>query len=136
MDRNAGHDGPEPKRGYPAPDQTGKIAFAPPGTNKQYETAFFLYGNLPSKRTPLIGLHGGPGVPGRYLQPLAHLQKDHGIPVLLYDQIGSGESTRLPNTKGDTKFWTIELFIAELNNVIAHFGFKSYVSTPSRMSCK
>jgi len=48
---------------------------------------------------------------------VAPLHEKYGIPVLLYDQIGCGASTRLPDTKGDTTFWTMELFLAELNNV-------------------
>jgi L-proline amide hydrolase len=37
-------------------------------------------------------------------------------------QLGCGHSTRLPEKKGDKKFWTPELFLAELDNLIQHLG--------------
>lgn len=35
----------------------------------------------------------------------------------MYDQIGCGLSTHLKHRKGDTKFWTPQLFMAELDNL-------------------
>ena len=52
------------------------------------------------------------------MQPFSLLQVDHGIPVIIYDQLGCGQSTRLRDKKGDTKFWTVELFVAELQNLL------------------
>ena len=68
----------------------------------------------------MISLHGGPEVPSQYLKPLSLLHRETGIPVLCYDQIGSGNSTHLPHKKDDTEFWTFDLFIAELRNFISH----------------
>jgi pimeloyl-ACP methyl ester carboxylesterase len=48
------------------------------------------------------------------------------IPVVFYDQIGCGESTRLPEKKGDGNFWTLELFIKDLENVIAALNIDQY----------
>lgn len=48
------------------------------------------------------------------------------IPVLLYDQIGCGESTHLPHKRGDGDFWLFDLFIAELRNLISHLKIKTY----------
>jgi len=102
---------------YGPPTRAGKIPFMPPGTNLQCETAYWLWGDLGSKVPPLIILHGGPAAPGRDQRPLATLHEKHGIPVLLYDQMGSGASTHLRDTKGDASFWTDSLFLAELENV-------------------
>jgi pimeloyl-ACP methyl ester carboxylesterase len=38
----------------------------------------------------------------------------------MYDQIGCGRSTRLPEKLGDGSFWTIDLFLAELENLLSH----------------
>ncbi|KAK3619906.1 hypothetical protein LTR22_025792 [Elasticomyces elasticus] len=103
-----------------------RILFKPPGTTKQYETAIWIYGDLHTKKIPLIVIHGGPGCPSSYLNPLAQLHQSHGIPIILYDQVGCGESTRLPETKGYASFWTIELFLAELRNLLAHLNLPGY----------
>jgi pimeloyl-ACP methyl ester carboxylesterase len=42
----------------------------------------------------------------------------------MYDQLGIGKSTHLPEKMGDGKFWTVELFLAELNNLLSHLGIK------------
>ncbi|KAN0114525.1 Alpha/Beta hydrolase fold [Hyaloscypha variabilis] len=42
------------------------------------------------------------------------------------EQIGCGQSTHLPELADDTSFWTIELFIAELENLISHLRLEEY----------
>lgn len=64
------------------------------------------------KRLPLLVLHGGPGIPHGYLDPLAELAHD-GRDVVFYDQVGCGESTR-PH---DPSVWSVDLFVEELENV-------------------
>jgi proline-specific peptidase len=56
------------------------------------------------------------------MKPFSLLHVDYGFPVILYDQLGCGQSTHLPDKKGDTDFWTIDLFVAELQNLIAALG--------------
>ncbi len=111
---------------YPAPTRKENILFTPTGTQVEYQTAVLVYGNLKCDQVPLIALHGGPGSPSPYLTPLALLHERYGIPVVLYDQLGCGDSTRLPETRGATDFWTIELFLAELTNLIATLGIKQF----------
>ena len=48
------------------------------------------------KGTPLLVLHGGPGVPSYYLNPLAALGDDR--PVVFYDQLGCGRSDQPADT--------------------------------------
>lgn len=62
---------------------------------------------------PLLILHGGPGVPHDYLQPLDALSRDR--PVVFYDQLGCGNSSR----PTDDAHWTIERHIDELAKVRA-----------------
>jgi L-proline amide hydrolase len=84
-----------------------------------YETWYRITGELESGLAPLIVLHGGPGCTHDYVQAFGDIAQT-GRPVVLYDQIGNGRSTHLP-TKG-AEFWTVDFFIAELQNLIAHLG--------------
>ncbi|KAF5360898.1 hypothetical protein D9756_004519 [Leucocoprinus leucothites] len=99
----------------------GQIDF--PYGGEIFQTYYKLFGD-PSNHSkhPLIVLHGGPGFVHNYLVAHSDLTTHHGIPVILYDQIGNGRSTHLKE-KGK-EFWTIELFIAELENVTTHFGIQ------------
>ena len=72
---------------------------------------------------PIVVLHGGPGFSHDYMDPLKDLAGNNR-PVILYDQIGNGRSTRLPGKP--TSFWSIDLFVAELENVIRFFSPISY----------
>jgi L-proline amide hydrolase len=67
-------------------------------------------------------LHGGPGATHDYLTPLADLadRKHGGRPVVLYDQLGNGRSTHHPDRGAD--FWTVDLFVRELANLVEHLG--------------
>lgn len=57
-----------------------------------------------------------------YLHNLKALSTNYGIPVVLYDQVGCGKSTHLREKRLDTSFWTVELFIAELDSLLEHLG--------------
>ncbi|KNZ75480.1 L-amino acid amidase [Termitomyces sp. J132] len=54
------------------------------------------------------------------MTPHADLFASHGIPVILYDQIGGGESSHYRDAPKE--FWTVELFMDELENLLNHFG--------------
>ncbi len=60
-------------------------------------------------KLPLLCLHGGPGVPHDYLEPLEALA-DRGRQVIFYDQLGCGNSDR----PTDANFYSIDLFKDEL----------------------
>lgn len=62
---------------------------------------------------PLLVLHGGPGVPHDYLEPLEALAQSR--PVVFYDQLGCGNSDR----PSDKSLWTIDRFVDELAKVRA-----------------
>lgn len=117
---------PGQERKYPEHTKTGKIPFEYKKNGMKGETAYWVWGDLSSSKTPLIVLHGGPGVPHNYLLPISLIYKDYGIPVVMYDQIGCGESTRFKDKKGDEEFWTPELFMEELNTVKSHLGIKKF----------
>lgn len=73
-----------------------------PGGRVWYEIVG--YGNA----TPLLLVHGGPGWPSDYLQPLRRVAADR--PVIFYDQLGAGRSDR----NMDESLWRMKRFIEEL----------------------
>lgn len=104
----------------------GKIPFEVPGVNQTCQTWYNVLGDLETpSHVPLITLHGGPGACYEYLSPLEDLYNQYQVPVVFYDQIGNGNSTRLPEKAGDEKFWSVDLFIAELDNLIEHFDLRN-----------
>jgi proline-specific peptidase len=117
---------PGQTRPYPSPSKTGTIPFHDSKTGLDGETYYELWGSLSSNKTPLICLHGGPGVPHNYLLPISLIETDYDIPVLMYNQIGCGKSTHFPEKRGDTEFWTPGLFMNELENVIKHFRIQDF----------
>lgn len=68
---------------------------------------------------PVVVLHGGPGATHDYLLPMTDLARA-GRAVIFYDQLGNGRSTHLPDRGAD--FWTVELFVEELANLLQHLG--------------
>jgi len=65
---------------------------------------------------PILCLHGGPGMPHDYLEPLAGLAEAR--PVIFYDQLGCGRSDR----PGDDSLWSLERFVEELAAVREALG--------------
>jgi len=99
----------------------GLIPFTRDG--ETYNTYYKLFGNIEGRtRTPLVVLHGGPGLSHHYLLPIADLAEKYGIPVIFYDQLGNGGSTHLKE-KPET-FWTVDLFMDELTNLLRHFSIE------------
>ena len=76
-------------------------------------TWYRVVGNLKSKMTPAVVIHGGPGAPHNYVLGIVHLIAMSGRPVIVYDQIGCGQSTHLQDKPSE--FWSVELFKEELN---------------------
>jgi L-proline amide hydrolase len=74
-------------------------------------------GEEPGK-LPLVCLHGGPGALHDYLEPLGELAAT-GRRVLFYDQIGCGRSW---TESKPPDFWTVDLFVSEVQAVRAALG--------------
>ncbi|WP_321504215.1 proline iminopeptidase-family hydrolase [uncultured Methanoregula sp.] len=66
--------------------------------------------------TPLLVLHGGPGIPHDYLLPISGLADER--PVIFYDQLGCGNS----DTVADESLLTVERFVEELVQVREALG--------------
>ena len=87
----------------------------------EYQTWYRITGDLHSG-TPLVILHGGPGCTHDYVDAFKDIAHT-GRAVIHYDQLGNGRSTHLPQKGAD--FWTVELFLAELDNLLAHLDIVS-----------
>ncbi len=68
-------------------------------------------------KPPLLCLHGGPGFPHDYLEPLEAVTAT-GRCVIFYDQLGCGNSDQ-PH---DPAMWTIPLFVEELEALRSALG--------------
>ncbi|PYH88860.1 alpha/beta-hydrolase [Aspergillus ellipticus CBS 707.79] len=99
------------------PVQEGTVTFHHETLPKPAETWYRVYGDLKAG-TPLVALHGGPGFCHNYILPVAGLAPERA--VILYDQIGNGLSSHYPEKRGDEAFWSVDLFIAELENLLRH----------------
>jgi L-proline amide hydrolase len=97
----------------PEPSRTGTVDF------QGWQTWYRLTGELSTGTTPLVVLHGGPGAAHNYTLRIAGLA-ERGRPVIHYDQLGIGNSTHLPQMGAD--FWTVGLFLDELDNLLAALG--------------
>lgn len=70
---------------------------------------------------PVLVLHGGPGMPSYYLEPLAALAGTAGArPVVLYDQLGCGRSDR----PDDESLWTVPRAVEEVEAVRSALGLE------------
>jgi len=102
------------------PSRQGTLDFG------SWETWFRVTGDLDATlaagRAPLVVLHGGPGVPHDYTLRIAGIA-GQGRAVIHYDQLGCGRSTHLPDQGAD--FWTVSLFLDELDNLLDGLGIAS-----------
>jgi L-proline amide hydrolase len=96
-----------------APSASGGIPF------RDGQTWYRITGELDWGNPPVVVVHGGPGSTHDYLLNLTALAED-GWPVVHYDQLGNGRATHLPDRGAD--FWTVDLFLDELDNLLSHLG--------------
>ncbi len=63
------------------------------------------------KRPAIIVAHGGPG--GKHRGNMSYVKLADTHPVILYDQLGTGNSDPQP----DRRFWTVERFVGEIDHL-------------------
>ncbi len=68
-------------------------------------------------------LHGGPGFSHDYLECFEDFLPQAGIEMYYYDQLGCGNSDR----PTDTKLWTIERYVDEVEAVRKGLGLENFV---------
>ncbi|CAB4886269.1 unannotated protein [freshwater metagenome] len=101
-------------------DSTGTMQWA------HGNTWYRVIGDLKSKKTPAVVIHGGPGAPHNYVLGIVHLIAMTGRPVIVYDQIGSGQSTHLKDKSSE--FWTVDIFKEELTLLLKELKIsKKYI---------
>ncbi|MFS8048641.1 proline iminopeptidase-family hydrolase [Rhizobium sp. BR 314] len=89
---------------------------------REYRTWYRITGSLDGAKLPLVVAHGGPGCTHDYVDSFKDIARIDGRPVIHYDQLGNGNSTRLPEKGPD--FWTPALFLEELDALLGHLGIK------------
>lgn len=90
---------------------------------RDYRTWYRVSGSIGSPLLPLVVAHGGPGCTHDYVDSFKDIAALDGRPVIHYDQLGNGNSTRLPEKGPD--FWTVSLFLEELDALLSHLGIAS-----------
>lgn len=91
----------------------GRMAF------KGFET-YYRITHPEGKKAPLLLLHGGPGSTHNYFEGFDKLAEDLDRPIIMYDQIGCGESA----TPGHTELYNAEVWMDELESLREHLGLK------------
>ena len=71
-------------------------------------------------KKPLLVIHGGPGIPSDYLQPMAQSLKERCI--IFYDQIGCGNSSR----PKDLSSYSIQSTVGDLEHLVQHLKLKQF----------
>lgn len=89
---------------------------------REYRTWYRITGSLDSQKLPLVVAHGGPGCTHDYVDSFKDIAELDGRAVIHYDQLGNGNSTRLPEKGPD--FWTPALFLEELDALLKHLGIQ------------
>ncbi|WP_040669538.1 proline iminopeptidase-family hydrolase [Rhizobium giardinii] len=87
---------------------------------REYRTWYRVCGSLRSSLLPLVVAHGGPGCTHDYVDSFKDIAALDGRAVIHYDQLGNGNSTRLPKKGAD--LWTVSLFLEELDALLSHLG--------------
>jgi L-proline amide hydrolase len=100
----SGRAGPEAREGY--------VDF------RGYRTWYRIVGESAGGRDPLVALHGGPGSTHNYFAPLERLAEE-GRAVVLYDQIGCGNSDRPQDVD-----WDVGVFLDELATLRDQLGLE------------
>ena len=84
---------------------------------KGFET-YYRITNPDGKKAPLVLLHGGPGSTHNYFEGFDKLAEAIDRPIVMYDQIGCGESA----TPGHTELYNADVWMDELQALRDHLG--------------
>lgn len=84
---------------------------------KDNETYYRIV-NPEGKKTPLVMLHGGPGSTHNYFEVLDFIAERDDRPLVMYDQIGCGNSF----VEGDVDLFNADVWMEELMALRKHLG--------------
>lgn len=83
-----------------------------------YKTYYQIVGEKTGDKKPLVLLHGGPGSAHNYFEVLDRLAEEDGRQLIMYDQIGCGESY----VENRPDLWTSKTWVGELIALREHLG--------------
>ncbi len=85
-----------------------------------YQTYYRIVGEENGTKPPLILLHGGPGSTHNYFEVLDELAKEDSRELIMYDQLGCGNSY----LDGHPELWNAETWVRELTALRKHLGIE------------
>lgn len=84
----------------------------------EYKTYYRVVGKNTGNKKPLVLLHGGPGSTHNYFEVLDRLAEEDGRQLVMYDQIGCGNSY----VENRPDLWNSKVWIEELIELRKHLG--------------
>lgn len=84
----------------------------------EYKTYYRVVGKNTGNKKPLVLLHGGPGSTHNYFEVLDRIAEEDGRQLVMYDQIGSGNSY----VENRPDLWNSKVWIEELIELRKHLG--------------
>lgn len=84
----------------------------------EYKTYYRIVGKQTGNKKPLVLLHGGPGSTHNYFEVLDKLAEEDGRQLIMYDQLGCGNSY----VDGRPDLWKASVWIEELIELRKHLG--------------
>ncbi|OCA80711.1 alpha/beta fold hydrolase [Pradoshia sp. D12] len=85
-----------------------------------FKTYYRIVGENTGNKKPLILLHGGPGSTHNYFEVLDQFVEEDGRQLIMYDQIGCGESY----VENRPNLWNAEVWTEELIALRKHLGLE------------
>lgn len=86
----------------------------------EYKTYYRIVGENTANKAPLVLLHGGPGSTHNYFEVLDCLAEEDGRQLIMYDQIGCGESY----VENRPDLWNAKVWVEELIALRKHLDLK------------
>lgn len=84
----------------------------------EYKTYYRVVGKNTGNKKPLVLLHGGPGSTHNYFEVLDRIAEEDGRQLVMYDQIGCGNSY----VENRPYLWNSKVWIEELIELRKHLG--------------
>ena len=84
----------------------------------EYKTYYRVAGKNTGNKKPLVLLHGGPGSTHNYFEVLDRIAEEDGRQLVMYDQIGCGNSY----VENRPDLWNSKVWIEELIELRKHLG--------------
>ena len=101
---------------------------------KGYKTYYRIVGKKTGNKKPLVLLHGGPGSTHNYFEVLDRLAEEDGRELVMYDQIGCGESY-VGKPSGSVDSRNMDRGAESLKRASGTYRDASYWDSPGEVCC-